>query len=706
MKYSIRKILSMALVILCLITFMPTAAATTNNESKIHFSGIDSHNRVSFWGEEGTPEETTTGDPAIVNTPTESSDQAENSPTPTPDYVSPSPESTCTPDETPADLEDPYTPKSTTPGWGIDQAGNPCYYLDIIGTKATNYFYVNGKLYYAYPRTGIAIRARGWFTRDDGVRCYAFDGGWLTPARFTYNGNDYYVNYGGTVIANQYMNISGSYYYAGHDGVIKKNGFFTRTDGVVCYAAGADGSIQMSPSITSIGGKVYYIQSAGVVAKNQYFLDSSSNLRYVQADGSVITSRGWFIRADGVKCYAWTNGILIAVRFTDTDGNDYYVNYGGTVIAGQYMNISGSLFYAGYNGVIKKHGYFTRDDGVVCYAVGSDGSIRPALVMWDDGSCHSVNDAGNIVQITTRRSLLIGNSDYIGTVNDLNAPPRDIAAMERVLSKSTFYFNNGYRSIIKNNQSASNMKALMYNAFSGATGNDISLFYYSGHGIVGGSSAGAIIGVDGNLITPAQVKSILDGIPGRKIIFIDACGSGAYVKGVKDGELIKSPEMSASEEMAAIKSFNDAWTQAFSTTSKSGEFANQVGSLYTVITACDDDESSYEVRKDSGIYYGIFSDALTWGGGFDMWTWQYSDYMQADHYGTADNVTTASELYSYMRQYIISEFGYEPQTVQRAIPLDDMYMQDGSMPIFVWFSPLSFSQIARGLDEHYVELTN
>jgi hypothetical protein len=85
------------------------------------------------------------------------------------------------------------------------------------------------------------------------------------------------------------------------------------------------------------------------------------------------------------------------------------------------------------------------------------------------------------------RALCVGVGDYIqGSDNDLFAPPYDVDRMRQILQQCRFgtsnttFFNIGY---LKDWQATkSNILQSISSTFSGADSNDISYFYFSGHG--------------------------------------------------------------------------------------------------------------------------------------------------------------------------------------------------------------------------------
>lgn len=128
-------------------------------------------------------------------------------------------------------------------------------------------------------------------------------------------------------------------------------------------------------------------------------------------------------------------------------------------------------------------------------------------------------------------------------------------------------------------------------AFAGATEDDVSLFYYSGHGATG---SGALLGSDGEEVTPEVLKAALDSVPGTKIILLDSCFSGYFIG--------RDPEDAANAQAAL-----DHFMSVFSFTGRGA------GSEYYVLTA----SSMYETSIGYRGYCSLFTGNLLEGMGFD-----------------------------------------------------------------------------------------
>jgi uncharacterized caspase-like protein len=174
-------------------------------------------------------------------------------------------------------------------------------------------------------------------------------------------------------------------------------------------------------------------------------------------------------------------------------------------------------------------------------------------------------------------------------------------------------------------------------AFAGADSDDVSLFYYMGHGSATTNSyAGALTGIETQayttigFISPTALRDALAAVPGTVIVLLDSCGSGSY---------IDDRDLSGSEEPVSIedaRAFNDAVIAAFS--QSAGRTGELLSGKFKVLTACEYNALSY-----TSIYgASVFTSALTGGGWYDDST----NSLSAD--GNHDGIVTLDEEYRYI----------------------------------------------------------
>ncbi len=239
---------------------------------------------------------------------------------------------------------------------------------------------------------------------------------------------------------------------------------------------------------------------------------------------------------------------------------------------------------------------------------------------------------------TVYRALLVGNT-YPGTALALPGCDNDVSGMKAMLSRMSA---TPYRISTRSNLSASGIESAIRNTFSAATANDVSLFYFAGHGAnaVGTSYHGALVGTGTTYLSVTKLKSVLDQIPGKKIVIIDSCHSGQMIG--RSG--------SASVSKSELNAFNSQVISAFSAKSRSAD--NLANSGYYVITAAHSTEESVNMgydADDDGIldkHFGLFTYTLTQGSGWNMATNRVRS-LSADSDGNGE--ITLHEAYSYAR---------------------------------------------------------
>lgn len=221
---------------------------------------------------------------------------------------------------------------------------------------------------------------------------------------------------------------------------------------------------------------------------------------------------------------------------------------------------------------------------------------------------------------TVCRALVIGQG-YSGTSAALQGPPNDARAMRFMLANQAERpFSVSQRSDL----TAQEILDSAASAFAGATEEDISLFYYSGHGVEGGE----LVGVDMTLVTPAALRSVLDEVPGRKVLIIDACYSGQWV--------------STASTRSAAQDFNTAFLAGFL-----GNARSAAAGEYFIITSARSTELCVEMNITSGSLtkvMGCFTYALCRGCGWDGVTSRSTD-LAADANG--DRAVSVAEAYRY-----------------------------------------------------------
>lgn len=241
------------------------------------------------------------------------------------------------------------------------------------------------------------------------------------------------------------------------------------------------------------------------------------------------------------------------------------------------------------------------------------------------------------------RALCVGVGDYInyGSDDDLLAPPYDVDRIRQILQQcrfgtsNTIFSNIGY---LKDWQATkSNILQSIFSTFSGADSNDISYFYFSGHGALVGNTSyicpADITSFVNSAISVDELESALSSIPGTKVIFLDSCYSGGFI-GKSMDETITSKEK--------LESFNDEVINVFSRVESKGLLTTN---QYKVLTSCHYYQLSWEIQPAEGNPFGLFTMALCEGCG-------YSGNYPADT--NMDTMVSLQEAYLYVRDWVFS----------------------------------------------------
>jgi len=286
-----------------------------------------------------------------------------------------------------------------------------------------------------------------------------------------------------------------------------------------------------------------------------------------------------------------------------------------------------------------------------------DVSIGP----WSDRLTHIHADAS-----VTYRALLIGNT-YPNEDNFLPGCDNDAYGMRDMLSRMSA---TPYNISVQLNLSDSRMINAIRTTFADADANDVSLFYYSGHGANSPDTGfhGALVGTLHTYLSVERLKEELDKIPGKKVVILDSCHSGAMI-GKSDGEEVTSAELSAFNSLVVNTFANDAQVVVRSAEAPMladedelfGELPLMIArgendlanSGYYVITAAHSTEQSVSMGYDSDRdnkaekYFGLFTYGVCHGSGWNLATDKAIDKLNADY--DANSEITLYEAYLYAK---------------------------------------------------------
>lgn len=252
------------------------------------------------------------------------------------------------------------------------------------------------------------------------------------------------------------------------------------------------------------------------------------------------------------------------------------------------------------------------------------------------------------VNETIYRAYCVGVGDYIYFPDiygntDLPGPPYDVNRICYTLDICRFGPSNTPFSEIRyiTDWSATKLNILqgIANIFSEADYNDVSYFYFSGHGIRANNTS-YLCPTEANYYSPTstyisvnELETALSAIPGTKVVFLDTCYSGGFI-----GKAIDAT--TASKEK--LESFNDEVVNIFSQTQSKGLLTTN---QYKVLTSCHYYQLCWEIQPEDGDPFGVFTMALCEGCG-------YSGNYPADT--NMDTMVSLQEAYLYVRDWVFS----------------------------------------------------
>jgi len=277
----------------------------------------------------------------------------------------------------------------------------------------------------------------------------------------------------------------------------------------------------------------------------------------------------------------------------------------------------------------------------------SDGFAIITISYTDDGITKTTSVEITIGTATQNeavyRALCVGVGDYInyGSDGDLLAPAYDVDRIRQILQQCRFGTSNIIFSNInylKDWQATkSNILQGISSTFSSADSNDISYFYFSGHGVLVENTS-YICPADTTSFTDStisvnELENALSAIPGTKVVFLDACYSGGFI-GKSMGKTITSKEN--------LESFNDEIINIFSQAQSKGLLTTN---QYKVLTSCHYYQECSEIQPEEGEPFGVFTMALCEGCG-------YSGSYPADT--NLDTKVGLQEAYLYVKDWVFS----------------------------------------------------
>lgn len=354
----------------------------------------------------------------------------------------------------------------------------------------------------------------------------------------------------------------------------------------------------------------------------------------------------------------------VRISWAATEGANKYDVYISTTPGGTpKANGRVSNAYGYHNSAVLGRTYYYRVRPVRIFSNG-DVSVGD----WSDELAYTHQET-----VGTYRALLIGNT-YTGESNELPGCDNDVDGMRTMLGRMTA---TPYSVTVKKNIRAEEILSSISSTFGNASYNDVSLFYYSGHGANSVGADGnptsyhaALVGTFQTYVSIARLKTELDKIPGKKVIIIDACHSGQFI--ARDGTMTQVSSSAFNSQVVNLFANDDQLSGDVNRTAvvlaadgsellseeapvfidRAGE-TNFAKSGYYVITACRSEEKSvstgYDSNGDGKIdrYFGLFTYGLCYGNGWNLARNSAISSLNADL--NKDSKVTLYEAYVYAK---------------------------------------------------------
>ena len=382
----------------------------------------------------------------------------------------------------------------------------------------------------------------------------------------------------------------------------------TEADGIYVYQKTVLGTSLINTGLTP-GSEYFY--------KVRYYIDLSGIKQY-SANSDAVSLR--LLSVPVITTATAASGSSVYIAWQAVEGADGYRLFRSTSAAGTYSYVKTILSLSWLdNGLISGATYYYKIDAYRLY-----GSVK----------VFSYKSSAAAVTTTSApyyRALLIGQSNYI-SLSDLHGA-EDAANVSSLLANLDMD-GKKYITTKKTNQTAAQILSAIPAAFAGAGSNDISLFYYSGHGDNSTSeTAGSLAGIDSAPVLPSALRSALDQVPGTIIVLIDSCGSGSYIYSRSLSRVLE--DTSAKVNPLA---FTNAIISAFSgSMARTGELLT---SKYVVLTASEYGEVSWETPEG-----GMFTNAMCKSGGWDPVSHTVLNLLGDSN---SDSIVTLQEGYTYI----------------------------------------------------------
>ncbi|HZK11237.1 MAG TPA: caspase family protein [Atribacterota bacterium] len=251
-----------------------------------------------------------------------------------------------------------------------------------------------------------------------------------------------------------------------------------------------------------------------------------------------------------------------------------------------------------------------------------------------------------IVNETVYRALCVGVGDYMyfpdiyGNI-DLPGTPYDVNRICYTLDRCRFgSADTEFSEIWYNTDWSATKSAILQgitNVFAEADYNDVSYFYFTGHGIRV-NNISYLCPTEVNYFLPMstyisvdELENALSTIPGTKVVILDSCHSGGFIGKGREEVIVSQEE---------LESFNDEVINVFFQAQSKGLLTTNE---YKVLTSCHYYQLCWGILPAEGDPFGVFTMGLCKGCGY------YGSY-PADT--NLDTKVSLQEAYLYVKSYV------------------------------------------------------
>ena len=262
---------------------------------------------------------------------------------------------------------------------------------------------------------------------------------------------------------------------------------------------------------------------------------------------------------------------------------------------------------------------------------------------------------------TKYRCVLVGEVNY-RSASSLPHCEYDMLGMAKMLGS----LKNNWSGKYCKDATKSDIMNMITNVSSGMNSNDVFLFFYSGHGYTSsGSMSGALALANGGSVSMSELAAALKKVPGKVIVILDSCGSGAAINKAAGADETFDPDLfnqSAMDAFADVNTFAKEYAEDTDLLTGEAKLGEMLSSKFYVLAGAQKYKYSYTT---SNRYTGsMLTNYLVTGAGSNFSSGSYTGSMPMDT--NKDKAITLNEAYNYTysKCYNATRSGNPPQRVQ------------------------------------------